>query len=1201
MPQLSQLTRPLAALRRRIRRVQAGRGLLRVGTVLLGGLLLIAALDFIFAPLSLAIRWVVFLLWIVALIWTVFTKILRPLGKRISDIQLARWLERRHPEVEERISTSLELAGSAEGISPQLLEELSVEAASDLSLLDPKEEVSHQRVRRLIWPLALIAGVIVSLLAIFPQQMSRLLVRAVAPFSEIGNAEGFRFSFDPGDVEVIEGDEVVLKFTYKGSLAGPLTLFTQTESGELLEETLQPSKSDGDTHEFAYHLHGAEESFDYFARLGKGESDHFSVSVSPQPSLANTTVRYRYPDYTGWPDRVSDFKNSLKALSGTEVLLKSRLDNGIETARFLVDESSVGTPSLISSATGSDLEMTMKFGDPGESEGVIFLDHRLREGIEATRFPVVTTADAAPVVKIIEPTLRKLRLRPDDQIILSYRVVEEIGISAAEIELEVDGESQPPLREALPGRVRSDEPNLWSGEAMAYLGSLLDSHPRARKFRLRLKVVDNRPSEFSGPGVGYSDWIEVTLDGNAPSLARQELRAKQEDALKSIDKAMKELREAQQRMHQVKNHLEKEVLPEHAQKQLKEAQEKLAETEAELAKLAERMKQGVQAHRSDEIMRAAEKVTDAKQNVEFAPLQDSPESRRSEIEEALRNSEEALRELQEQRNEINRDRSRIEDLARLQELAQKQEALAREASSEEEPDKEWQKEQEKVKNQLREMVKQSPQAKAAALQAQAERARDLAKEADDLSESQDQLKQLAQEKPNAEQLAEAFKKEQSLLAEEAKQASVEAQKESVAHAEKAAQQAEAARDASSPQEAAQKANEAAKAFAKTEGNDDLQEKQESVAEGLEALADNKPDEAIAALEKLQSQKIEQALKQEQAAIAQEANAELAQARSENAERANTLPEAIAQAEAARDASEPAESAEAAQSAAEALAEGEGESTRQAELQDRQEQIAAAFASLAEEDPAEALAALEKLQAERAAELAQELREFPQASDDNQALNEAQNKGQDAANRADQAMKEQANGQAKKAAQFHQQSSEQFAKSSEALAKAAEQFQQQAEQAASQEANPSKAPAPGQPLAEAFEKSAQAASAEQGQAAAKAAEAAAEALKSAAAQAKSAMAQNQQAAQGDPMANNELGQDGEESGDKPGDSAQEGDRQAQADPGVPPELARLGVTAKDWEKIKETLKSDIGGARGAVVPADYRGLVQKYFEQMTQER
>ncbi|MDA7863919.1 hypothetical protein N9Z88_01325 [Akkermansiaceae bacterium] len=1287
MSDLSEISRPLAVLRRRIRRVQLTRGLLRLATVLLGGILLIAALDFIFAPLSSGIRLALFVVWIGALAWTAFEKLLQPLRKKITDIQLARWLERRHPEVQERISTSLELAGDPEGISPQLLEELSVEAASDLSLLDPKEEVSNKRVRRSLWPLASLAGVIVLLLAIFPQQMSRLLARAIVPFSDMGNAEGFRFSFDPGDVEAIEGDEVVLKFSYEGTLSEPLALYTKTESGELLSETLQPVTSDGDDHEFEYRLHGASRSFDYFARAGKGESDHFSVRVYPQPSLENATVRYRYPDYTGWTDRVADFKNGLNALSGTEVVIKSRFQTGIESARVTIDDSSVGDPSVIPSATGADFEFTFKIGEPGEHEGVISLDHRIRENIEASRFRIVSTPDEAPVVKLIEPTQRELKLQPDDQIILTYGVIEQIGLSSAEIELEVSGKNQQPLKEALPERAQSDTPNLWNGEAMVYLGSLLDAHPKARKFRLRLKLSDNCPTDLSGPGVGYSDWIEVTLDNNAPSLARQELRAQQSDIRETIDKAMNEIRQAQQRMHHVKNHLEKEEIPEHAQKQLEEAKAKLAETESELAKLAERMGQGVQAHRADEVMAAAEKVAEAKQNLEFAPLQDTPESRRSEVEEALRNSEDAIKKLREQRNEMERDRARIEDLARLQELAQKQDALAREASAEAEPDKEWQQKQEKVKNELREIVKQSPQAKAAALEAQAKRAKDLAEEADALAESQDQLKELAQEKPSAEQIADAFKREQAALAEEAKdladsakgeaseaqatadsakekateaQAAAESAKEAVSEAqaatesekeaaskaqaeaesakeaaseaqaaaeaaqpkaealaeqsaksEKAAQQAEAARDASSPEDAAKKANEAAEALAEASADESLQEKQETVAEGLEALAEGDQDKALAALEKLQSQKIEEALKQEQAAIAEDAKSELAEARSENAERANTLPEAVAQAEAARDAAEPAQSAEAAKSAAEALAEGEGESISQAELQDRQEQVAEAFAALDEGNPAEALATLEKLQAERAADLAEELREFPQASDYNQALNEAQNKGQDAANRADQAMKEQANGQAEQAAQLHEQSSDQFEKASEALAKAAEQFQQQAEQAAAQEPNQNKAPAPGQPLAEAFEQSAQAAQAakaEQGQEAAESAQAAAESLKSAAQQAKSAMAQNQQPGQGNQMAQGEPSkgapppdQEGNQPGDKPGDDPQEGDPQAQADPGVPPELARLGVSASDWEKIKATLKSDIGGARGAVVPEDYRGLVKQYFEQVTKER
>ena len=53
--------------------------------------------------------------------------------------------------------------------------------------------------------------------------------------------------------------------------------------------------------------------------------------------------------------------------------------------------------------------------------------------------------------------------------------------------------------------------------------------------------------------------------------------------------------------------------------------------------------------------------------------------------------------------------------------------------------------------------------------------------------------------------------------------------------------------------------------------------------------------------------------------------------------------------------------------------------------------------------------------------------------------------------------------------------------------------------------------------------------------------------------------------------------------------------------MPPELAKLGVSAKDWEKLKEILRSDVGGAGAAGVPEDYRGLVKRYFQEVAKER
>ena len=61
------------------------------------------------------------------------------------------------------------------------------------------------------------------------------------------------------------------------------------------------------------------------------------------------------------------------------------------------------------------------------------------------------------------------------------------------------------------------------------------------------------------------------------------------------------------------------------------------------------------------------------------------------------------------------------------------------------------------------------------------------------------------------------------------------------------------------------------------------------------------------------------------------------------------------------------------------------------------------------------------------------------------------------------------------------------------------------------------------------------------------------------------------------------------------------QQRAADPGVPPELAKLGITASDWEKMQANLASDIGSGGADAIPKEYRSLVKGYFESMSKKK
>jgi hypothetical protein len=204
----------LKIVRGRIRQAQLKRAAWIIVTTLLGGLLLIMAADYFFAPLPVVARWVLFGAWLIVLA-TAAKTVLAPLFRKISLVQIARWIESRHPEMEERLSTVLELSKNDGGVSPELLEAIGRAAGQDITKVDPLGEVKSAQTRRRWGKPAIALGVILVIsLIVWPQEASRLLVRAVAPFSNVGNAGAAKFKITPGDLEVMEGDRLEINIAY---------------------------------------------------------------------------------------------------------------------------------------------------------------------------------------------------------------------------------------------------------------------------------------------------------------------------------------------------------------------------------------------------------------------------------------------------------------------------------------------------------------------------------------------------------------------------------------------------------------------------------------------------------------------------------------------------------------------------------------------------------------------------------------------------------------------------------------------------------------------------------------------------------------------------------------------------------------------------------------------------------------------------
>ncbi len=124
MTALDQLPPPildkLRSMIRRVRRLLFLRGLFATLAVALASLLAIMAVDATVTLFSSTSRWILSLAGLAATLAAAWWFLLRPLSRRYTLEKMARILEVRHPELQERISTAVELLASDELISAYL-------------------------------------------------------------------------------------------------------------------------------------------------------------------------------------------------------------------------------------------------------------------------------------------------------------------------------------------------------------------------------------------------------------------------------------------------------------------------------------------------------------------------------------------------------------------------------------------------------------------------------------------------------------------------------------------------------------------------------------------------------------------------------------------------------------------------------------------------------------------------------------------------------------------------------------------------------------------------------------------------------------------------------------------------------------------------------------------------------------------------
>lgn len=739
----------LQAMIRRVRRLSAVKGVAVTGAVAVPLILVIMGLDAALGLYAPGARWALSLLGWSVMLSCAYWYIARPLMRRIDLTDIARFVESHHPEVQERLSTVVELLTCKEVPNGQLgsrelLRQLEKEALNDAALLQPTEELSPRIIRPYVRAGSIALGLLALILVLFPGPGFRLLARALVPFVDVGTAFSGRLEIEPGDVEVLEGDPLVIQVRVDDPRADRVECIRIGADGEEQVERMLPDRNAA-TREmpaFTLRMPTLEASFEYRIRWRRAVSRAYEARLIQRPALDHLVVRMAYPAYTGRPENVVEGPPRDMAVPvGTRVTWEALLNRGDLAAELVVgDQSTPADPD-----PEDPRKRTWTKPVPAGLKAVWRL--ALSDDRDLTNRPwermIEALDDQSPRVTWVDPEARRMNVRRDELLPVEVLVREDYGIKDARITFKLHGKDLAPVTMPVEFVEGEDGPS-WTGCGFVDLKSMPTQG--AAEMQVRVVARDNRPEEWGGAQEGKTSILTLVFTDASRGRTLDSLDAQRESWSDTLKQTQQELQKSKNQMQQVHNQLtrrpeEKDMLPQTANR-LEQLRQELAQTLDQLARQADELHEtAFEPVVEEDMSTLTPDIREALDETLQVPLEEDAQAQADHAEQAMKALEEAIEQAVSMQQDLDAMAPELEELARRAELAQEQQFLADQAEvaaeqsqSNLESPPAWQQRQSDFNQELGDFITQEPDALAAQQAHEAQQARDLAERARELAD-----------------------------------------------------------------------------------------------------------------------------------------------------------------------------------------------------------------------------------------------------------------------------------------------------------------------------------------------------------------------------------------------------------------------------------------------------------------------------------
>jgi hypothetical protein len=592
--------------------------------------------------------WVLSTAMIAGLVWFVGIPLLKLLGLlKSSDLRdVARKAGDHFPNIKDRLLNLLQLrdekekAGAPYGpvglYSVDLIDAAFLDLRSDVTSLDFSQAVTYRRPLQVGRALLVGAFAVLLIMISFPSSLFEAAGRLLHHGREFTVASPIHLIVQPGDAEVVRGENVSLSVAVEGKPVDDVTLLIRQEGEVNFSEAKLRKNPSGS---FAYEINAIKTSTHYYAEAGGTRSDEYKITVIDRPALKNLHLHLTYPSYTRIPSAdLEDNTGDVTALTGTKVDVEVRANKELVKAALIYSDHSELPMKIVSETASTHFALSRD-----RTYHILLADKNGIQNSDPIEYQITVVRDEDPTVSIALPG-KDVDLGNEMRLPLLMKIHDDFGFTKLRLgyKLVHSRYEQPSDRFSfvdIPLETHGPAGKLGTNDLDVPYGWDLRSLSLATEdvVSYYAEVYDN--DVISGPKVGRSQSYTIRV----PSLDEvfADVEKGHEETLEDLKSASDDAKELKNKLDEMNEDLKK------SRDQVNWEKQKNAE---ELLKKYEELQKSVQetSRKLDEVIQRMEKnnVLSPETMEKYLELQQLMEQINSpELQEAMKKLQEALQNL----------------------------------------------------------------------------------------------------------------------------------------------------------------------------------------------------------------------------------------------------------------------------------------------------------------------------------------------------------------------------------------------------------------------------------------------------------------------------------------------------------------------------------------------------------------------------